>query len=81
MTVSTQASVALETVAQASDMPLWFQLYLRPRWEDALTLVHRAEQAVAPDGRARRSHRVTCKGHNTTRVGPWGSREVNAGVG
>jgi len=45
MTVSTQASVALETVAQASDMPLWFQLYLQPRWQDTLTLVRRAEQA------------------------------------
>ena len=45
MTVSTQASVALESVAQATDAPVWFQLYLQPRCEDTLTLVRRAEQA------------------------------------
>lgn len=45
MTVSTQASVALETIAQASSAPLWFQLYLQPHWDDTLTLVRRAEQA------------------------------------
>jgi 4-hydroxymandelate oxidase len=45
MTVSAQASVTLETVAQTSDAPLWFQLYMQPRWEDTLTLVRRAEAA------------------------------------
>ncbi|CAG9262858.1 L-lactate dehydrogenase [Paraburkholderia unamae] len=45
MTVSAQASVALEAVAQAADAPLWFQLYMQPRREDTLTLVRRAEAA------------------------------------
>ncbi|GJG98403.1 alpha-hydroxy acid oxidase [Cupriavidus pauculus] len=45
MTVSTQASVAMEEVARASSAPLWFQLYCQPRWEDTLTLVGRAEDA------------------------------------
>lgn len=50
MTVSTQASVTLEEVAAtargcAPGNPLWFQLYLRPRPEDTLALVRRAEDA------------------------------------
>ncbi|WP_322049246.1 alpha-hydroxy acid oxidase [Paraburkholderia sp. J67] len=45
MTVSTQASVSLEAIAQASSAPLWFQLYMQPQWDDTLTLVRRAEQA------------------------------------
>ena len=51
MTVSTQASVTLEEVAATASTtgpdstPLWFQLYLRPRREDTLTLVRRAEDA------------------------------------
>ncbi|MCW2241274.1 alpha-hydroxy acid oxidase [Azospirillum canadense] len=50
MTVSTQASVTLEEVAAtAPNNPLgnqlWFQLYLRPRPEDTLALVRRAEDA------------------------------------
>ncbi|MBP2296331.1 alpha-hydroxy acid oxidase [Azospirillum rugosum] len=46
MTVSTQASVTLEEVAAtAPGNPLWFQLYLRPRPEDTLALIRRAEDA------------------------------------
>ncbi len=45
MTVSTQASVALEDIARTSTTTLWFQLYLQARREDTLTLVRRAEQA------------------------------------
>lgn len=45
MTLSTQASVALEEVARASAAPLWFQLYMQPRRDDTLSLVRRAEQA------------------------------------
>ncbi|WP_207460513.1 alpha-hydroxy acid oxidase [Azospirillum sp. SYSU D00513] len=45
MTVSTQASVRLEEIAQRAQSPLWFQLYLQPRPEDTLSLVRRAEAA------------------------------------
>jgi len=45
MTVSTQASVTLEDIANASTAPLWFQLYMQPRREHTLSLVRRAEQA------------------------------------
>lgn len=45
MVVSTQASVALEDIAQAAQTPLWFQLYLQPQREHTLHLVRRAEAA------------------------------------
>ncbi len=45
MTVSTQASVALEQVAEHATAPLWFQLYFQPRPQDTLALVRRAEAA------------------------------------
>jgi L-lactate dehydrogenase (FMN-dependent) and related alpha-hydroxy acid dehydrogenases len=45
MTVSAQASVTLEEIADKADGPLWFQLYVQPRPEDTLSLVHRAEAA------------------------------------
>ncbi len=45
MVVSTQASVALEDIAQAAQTPLWFQLYLQPLREHTLRLVRRAEAA------------------------------------
>src|SRR5690606_33593594 len=43
MVVSTQASVALETLARSSHSPLWFQLYIQPDREFTATLVRRAE--------------------------------------
>ncbi|MGS1024991.1 alpha-hydroxy acid oxidase [Burkholderia glumae] len=45
MTVSAQASVPLEAIAQRASSPLWLQLYWLPRRDDTLTLVRRAEQA------------------------------------
>jgi 4-hydroxymandelate oxidase len=45
MVVSTQASVALEDIAQAAQTALWFQLYMQPAREHTLALVHRAQAA------------------------------------
>lgn len=45
MTVSTQSSVALETVAAASTRPLLYQLYMQTDRADTLRLVRRAEAA------------------------------------
>lgn len=45
MVVSTQASIALEDIAQAAQTPLWFQLYMQPAREHTLALVRRAEAA------------------------------------
>lgn len=45
MTVSTQASETLEAIAQDATSPLWFQLYMQPRWSDTLNLARRAENA------------------------------------
>lgn len=45
MVVSTQASIALEDIAQAAQTPLWFQLYLQPLREHTLQLMRRAEAA------------------------------------
>jgi 4-hydroxymandelate oxidase len=45
MVVSTQASVALESIARAASSPLWFQLYIQPDREFTAALVHRAEAA------------------------------------
>ncbi|HWM82888.1 MAG TPA: alpha-hydroxy acid oxidase [Pseudolabrys sp.] len=45
MTVSTQASVSLEAIAQAAAAPLWFQLYIQPDRAFTETLVRRAEAA------------------------------------
>lgn len=45
MVVSTQASVALEEIAQQASSPLWFQLYIQPDREFTKDLVRRAEQA------------------------------------
>lgn len=54
--LSTQASVYLEHVAAvvqqmregtdaATHTPLWFQLYMQPRWDDTLALIDRAQAA------------------------------------
>lgn len=43
MVVSTQASVSLETLAQASHAPLWFQLYIQPDRDFTLQLMQRAQ--------------------------------------
>ncbi len=43
MVVSTLASVSLETLAQASHAPLWFQLYIQPDRDFTVQLVRRAE--------------------------------------
>ncbi|MFC4626296.1 alpha-hydroxy acid oxidase [Daeguia caeni] len=45
MTVSTQASVSLEAIAEASTTKLWFQLYMQLHRNDTLTLIRRAEDA------------------------------------
>jgi 4-hydroxymandelate oxidase len=45
MVVSTQASIALEDIAQAAQTPLWFQLYMQPEREHTLALLRRAEAA------------------------------------
>lgn len=45
MVVSTQASVSLEAIAQASQTPLWFQLYIQPDRDFTRELVRRAEAA------------------------------------
>lgn len=45
MVVSQQASVTLEEIAAPGGALLWFQLYLRPRREETLRLVRRAEAA------------------------------------
>jgi len=47
MTVSTMASVSVETIAANAAGPLWFQLYCQPRREDTLALIRRAEAAGA----------------------------------
>ncbi len=43
--VSTQSSIALETIAENTQGPLWFQLYWQGSREATLTLVKRAEMA------------------------------------
>ncbi|MBP6020004.1 MAG: alpha-hydroxy-acid oxidizing protein [Burkholderiaceae bacterium] len=43
MVVSTLASVSLETLAQASHAPLWFQLYIQPDRDFTVQLMRRAE--------------------------------------
>lgn len=45
MVVSTQASRAVEEIAQAAPAPLFFQLYFQTRREDTRALVRRAEAA------------------------------------
>lgn len=45
MVVSTQASVSLESIAQAAQAPLWFQLYIQPDRDFTQDLVRRAEAA------------------------------------
>lgn len=45
MVVSTESSIDLETLAQAAQTPLWFQLYLQQDRGFTQTLVQRAEQA------------------------------------
>lgn len=45
MTVSTQASIALEEIASSTQGPFWFQLYMQARREDTLALLRRAEAA------------------------------------
>lgn len=45
MTVSTQASISLEAISQASTTTLWFQLYMQMHREDTLKLIRRAEDA------------------------------------
>ncbi|UFS68407.1 alpha-hydroxy-acid oxidizing protein (plasmid) [Paracoccus denitrificans] len=45
MVVSTQSGLPLEEIAARAQGPLWFQLYMQPRREDTLRLVHRAEAA------------------------------------
>ncbi|TDR85135.1 alpha-hydroxy acid oxidase [Enterovirga rhinocerotis] len=45
MVVSTQAGVALETIAQRATAPLWFQLYIQPDRDFTRALVARAEAA------------------------------------
>jgi len=45
MVVSTQSSVALETLAQDAQTPLWFQLYMQPDRDFTRALVARAEAA------------------------------------
>lgn len=45
MVVSTQASTSLETLAQATQGPLWFQLYIQPDRPFTRELVARAEAA------------------------------------
>jgi len=45
MVVSTQAGIALETLAQQAQAPLWFQLYIQPDREFTASLVKRAEAA------------------------------------
>ncbi len=45
MVVSTQASLPLETIAQAGSGPLWFQLYIQHDRAFTLELVRRAEAA------------------------------------
>lgn len=45
MVVSTQASTPLETMARASSLPNWFQLYIKPDRHFTLELVRRAEAA------------------------------------
>lgn len=45
MVVSTQAGIALETLAQAATGPLWFQLYIQPDRDFTAALVRRAEAA------------------------------------
>lgn len=43
MVVSTQASISLETLAQARHAPLWFQLYIQPDRDFTVQLMRRAE--------------------------------------
>lgn len=45
MTVSTQASTAIEEVASSTHGPFWFQLYMQARRDDTLALLRRAEAA------------------------------------
>lgn len=45
LVASTLASMPLEAMAAATPAPLWFQLYVQPRWEDTLALARRAEAA------------------------------------
>ncbi len=45
MVVSTQAGIALETLAQAAQGPLWFQLYIQPDRDFTAALVRRVEAA------------------------------------
>ncbi|MGA6107684.1 alpha-hydroxy acid oxidase [Pseudomonas solani] len=45
MVVSTQAGISLESIAEAAQTPLWFQLYIQPDRDFTLALVRRAEAA------------------------------------
>lgn len=45
MIASTMSSRSIEEIARSANGPLWFQLYLHPTREIALTLVKRAERA------------------------------------
>jgi isopentenyl diphosphate isomerase/L-lactate dehydrogenase-like FMN-dependent dehydrogenase len=45
MILSTQASTAIERVAEARGAPIWFQLYPTNRWEYTVAMLQRAEAA------------------------------------
>jgi isopentenyl diphosphate isomerase/L-lactate dehydrogenase-like FMN-dependent dehydrogenase len=46
--LSTAATATVEEVAKARGGPIWFQLYLRERYEDTVALIRRAEAAGCP---------------------------------
>lgn len=45
MILSTQASTAIEAVAEARDAPIWHQLYPTDRWDYTVAMLQRAEAA------------------------------------
>ena len=45
MILSTQASTAIEDVAEARGAPIWHQLYSTNRWENTVAMLQRAEAA------------------------------------
>ena len=45
MLLSTQSSLSVEDVIKAAGKPIWFQLYVAPRWTATESIVKRAEQA------------------------------------
>ncbi len=46
--LSTQTSISVEEVAAARGMAPWYQLYMPGRWEDAVKMVKRVEDAGCP---------------------------------